>query len=284
MAGDTLNVERHSAGPAANPAAFGGVAADYDAAFTETTLGRILRRRVWRRLEACFEPGQRVLELACGTGEDACRLAAGGVHVTATDGSAEMVRLAEVKATRAGLADMVTTRVLSLQQLTEDNSPFDGPPHHGAFSNFGGINTIGNWRGLAAGLAELVQPGGLVVLVPMGPICPWEIGWHLAHGQPREAVRRLGRDSTARIGEGRIPVWYPSPRRLKGDFEPWFRTASVESLGLWLPPSYLGKLLSRWPSLWVGLSGLDAASARLARGIGDHYIMILERNDARRRV
>jgi SAM-dependent methyltransferase len=279
MVGDMLNVERHSASLAANPAAFDGVAADYDIAFTETTLGRILRRRVWRRLEGCFEPGQRVLELACGTGEDACRLAAGGVHVTATDGSVEMVQLAEVKATRAGLADMITTRVLSLQQLTKDNRPFDGPPYDGAFSNFGGVNTIGDWRGLAAGLADLVQPGGFVVLVPMGPICPWEIGWHLAHGQMREAIRRLGRDSTARIGEGRIPVWYPSAGRLRDDFGPWFRTASVESLGLWLPPSYLGRLLSLWPSLWVGLSGLDAASARLARGIGDHYIMILERND-----
>ena len=296
MAGDMLSVERRAvdpapvpasnpaALPALDPAAFDGIAASYDADFTDSALGRILRRRVWRRLEQCFRPGQHVLELACGTGEDACHLAARGVHVTATDGSAEMTRLARVKAEQDGLADRVTTQVLPLQVLVGGDRPFAGTSFEGAFCNFGGINTIGQWRGLAAGLDDLVRPGSFVVLVPMSPICPWEIAWHLARNRPKDAFRRLSRTSTARIGESRIAVWYPSAGRLRRDFKPWFRQVSVESLGLWLPPSYLGKLLSRWPNLWVGLSGLDAAGARLARGVGDHYIMIMERNDDRSRV
>ena len=48
----------------------------------------MLRGRVWQTLERTFTPGQHILELACGTGEDALWLAQRGIQVTATDGSA----------------------------------------------------------------------------------------------------------------------------------------------------------------------------------------------------
>ena len=260
-----------------DPTAFTTLAADYDADFTYTKLGRLLRRRVWRRLRQSFSPGQHILELACGTGEDAAWLAGQGIQVTATDGSSEMIRIVREKALRQGHSDRIATQVLSLQSIAGGETPFDDQRFDGAFSDFGGLNTIGDWYSLARGLARLVHPGGRLVLVPMGPLCPWEIGWHLLHGQPKQAFRRFSGPAQARIGENTIPIWYPSARRLQRDFRPWFKAISVESLGLWLPPSYLWQQLSRWPGLWVALSGLEAAAERLTAGAGDHYILILER-------
>jgi SAM-dependent methyltransferase len=260
-----------------DPAVFTALAAGYDADFTYTALGRILRRRVWRRLRQNFEPGQHVLEVACGTGEDAVWLAGQGIQVTATDGSPEMIRVLRKKALRQDRGSCIIAEVLSLQSIAAGETPFDLGSFDGAFSNFGGLNTIDDWPALAGGLAALVRPGGRLVLVPMGPLCPWEIGWHLAHGQPRRAFRRFKGSTRARVGERTIPIWYPSAGRLRRDFRPWFKTMTVESLGLWLPPSYLRRLLCRWPEFWVGLSGLEAATGRLTAGAGDHYILILER-------
>ena len=260
-----------------DPAAFTPLAAGYDADFTNTSLGRILRKRVWRRLRQCFSPGQHVLELACGTGEDAVWLAGQGIQVTATDGSADMVRIVQEKALRQGVSELVTAQVLTLQSFAGNETPFDNQRFNGAFSNFGGLNTIDDWPSLARGLARLVNPGGRLVLVPMGLFCPWEIGWYLTHGQPKKAFRRLKGSAQANIGDKAIPIWYPSLRQLQRAFWPWFTTRTVESLGFWLPPSYLGGLLSRRPELWIGLSGLEAASARLTAGAGDHYILVLER-------
>lgn len=45
-------------------------------------------------LERWIPRGARVLELGCGSGRDARRMAARGVRVTATDGSEEMLRIA----------------------------------------------------------------------------------------------------------------------------------------------------------------------------------------------
>lgn len=262
-----------------DPAAFGALAASYDADFTHSALGRILRRRVWRRLGQNFKPGQYVLELACGTGEDAVWLAQQDIHVTATDGSNDMIRITREKASRRGLSDKIDARTLTLQAIAGGESPFSKASFDGAFSDFGGLNAIDDWRPLARNLACLLRPGGRLVLVPMGPFCPWEIGWHLAHGQLKKAFRRFNAPAQARLGEKTIPIWYPTASQLRQAFRRWFKPVSVESLGLWLPPSYLGQLLMRWPRLWVGLSGLEAATARLTAGAGDHYILVLERSE-----
>ena len=112
----------------------------------------------------------------------------------------------------------------------------------------------------------------------MGPVCLWEVAWYLLHGQPKLAMRRFNQPATAVIGQSTIPIWYPSARRLRRHFAPWFTPLHTESLGLWLPPSYLGHLVEKHPSLFHRLHQLEKATAPLTRGWGDHYIIILQRN------
>lgn len=276
-----------------NPTAFDAFAEAYDDDFTHSILGQLLRPRVWNVLAQHFSAGQHVLELTCGTGEDALWLARRGVHVTATDGSAEMVEKAKAKAEAAGVTrggeearrwGSLEIEQISLQEVIEGyfaglRSPVSGPPFDGVFSNFGGLNTIGEWRSLAAALAEIVRPGGTVILVPMGPFCPWEIGWYLAHGQPRQAFRRFSRNGApAKIGAAVIPIWYPSAGRLRADFAPWFTHLTTQSLELWLPPSYLDHFVNRRPGLFHRLNRFEKATARLTGGWGDHYIIVFKRN------
>ena len=84
-------------------AAFDERAAGYDADFTNTPLGSALRTLVWARLDRLFTGAQRVLDLGCGTGEDAMYLAARGTRVLGLDASAAMVRTAQEKARQRGL-------------------------------------------------------------------------------------------------------------------------------------------------------------------------------------
>ncbi len=268
--------------------AFDAFASEYDDTFTHSQLGEWLRPRVWQHLSHHFQPGDHILELACGTGEDALWLAQHGIHVAATDGSAEMVRVAAAKAARAGLSDKVQVYQLSLQEMAVSRWPLAAgellpaasrqPPtaFSGILSNFGGLNTIADLRPLAQALASLVQPGGKAILVPMGPVCPWEVVWYGLHGDLKTAFRRRGR-ATAKIGPTTIPIWYPSARQVRQAFSPWFRHLKTESLGFFLPPSYLEHLVHRWPRLFRTLNHLDKTTASLWRGWGDHVIIILEK-------
>ncbi|MEO0560778.1 MAG: methyltransferase domain-containing protein, partial [Chloroflexota bacterium] len=89
-------------------AAFDALAPTYDDDFTETIIGHHLRERVHRRLDILFSAGDALLELGCGTGEDALYLAQRGVHITVTDASSSMLTVAREKLALTG------TRVVML--------------------------------------------------------------------------------------------------------------------------------------------------------------------------
>ncbi|MFN8447316.1 MAG: class I SAM-dependent methyltransferase [Anaerolineae bacterium] len=92
-----------------------------------------------------------ILELGCGTGEDALYLAGRGVRVTATDASPAMLAVA-----RAKTADQP---LVFVQPLDLNALPADFPAFDGVFANFGVLNCLTDWRPLAAWLAQRIPPG-----------------------------------------------------------------------------------------------------------------------------
>jgi len=277
------------------PSAFDQVAADYDREFTDTALARTLRAIVWSRLAEHFQPGTRVLEIGCGTGEDAVWLAKRGVHVVATDVSPAMLDVTRQKVERAGVADQVETLVLdaaspdfaALRARVRAGDPNRGDAvgeplttgAGGAFSNFGALNCVGDLRPIANALAEWMQPGGRFVLVLINRWCAWEILWHLVHLQPRVAFRRLRRDGVdAKVGDGTVHTWYPSIGSIRRTFAPGFKLMRVTGLGVFLPPSYLEPVVAKRPRLFRLLTWLERAmaSALPLNRVGDHAIIEFE--------
>lgn len=261
-------------------AAFDPAAATYDADFTHSRLGRWLRVTVWRHLFTAFPPGSAVLELGCGTGEDAVALALRGVRVHATDVSEAMLDAARAKARRHDVADLIRFGRIDLAAPDIGALPDAPERFDGAFSNFGALNCVADLRPAALALAERVRPGGRVVLVTMGPLCPWEWLWYGARGQFGTALRRLRRTSVARLdADTTLPVWYPSPRRLKSEFAPYFRPLATKGIGVLLPPSFARDVVARRPRLFTALARADAAAGRFFPGawLNDHVLVILER-------
>lgn len=259
-----------------NPAvAFDTLAPDYDARFTESTLGRTLRRAVWRWIDRAFAPGDRILELNCGTGEDAVHLAARGVRVLATDGSSAMLDVARVKVGNAGLDRSVELRQVNIDRLETFGADPAGPLD-GALSNFGGLNCVGDLPRSARALAALLKPGARVILCVMGPFVPWEWAWFLAHGQAGKALRRFSRSGATWRG---ITVRYPSLGAVRRAFALQFSVRRTGGLGVLLPPTYADAWVRRHPRL---VELLDRWERRIERWplvpwLGDHYLVELER-------
>jgi len=231
-----------------------------------------MRRAVWRRLDQCFQPGDRILELNCGTGEDAIHLARRGVRVLATDRSEAMLAVASRKVEAAGLQTVVELRQLAL----EDLSSFETAPFDGSFSNFGGLNCVSDLRGFGRGLAGLVRQGGAVVLCVMGPVVPWEWIWYLAHAQPRKAFRRLHAGGVTWRG---LRIEYPSLGQVQRALLPAFHLRSTGAVGALLPPPYTEQWAVRHPSLvrWLDRTERRWESRRLLATLADHYVIELER-------
>lgn len=250
---------------------FDAAAADYDVTFSSSVLGKAMRQAVWRRLDHSFDAGDRVLELGCGTGEDAVYLARRGVQVVATDRSAAMVDVARQKVAAANLEALVDVRNTTIEELDGEGNTYDG-----VLSNFGALNCVADLPEVARDLAVCLRPGGLAVLCVMGPLVPWEWAWFLIRGRPREAFRRL-RSSVRWRG---LEVRYPAISTLRLAFEPAFELRRVGAVGALLPPSYAEPWALKHPRL---VARLDRWERRLETvpplpWLADHYLAEFERS------
>jgi SAM-dependent methyltransferase len=261
---------------------FDSLAPTYDDTFTHTPIGQYLRGRIHARLDQHFHPGDQVLEFGCGTGEDALHLAYRGVRVLATDASESMLDVARAKAQDNPLVEFAHLDLRFLPLAMRKRGPGgEGLPFDDAFSNFGPLNALNDWRPLAAWLAQHIKPGGIVGLGVMGPLCLWETAWHTLHGDFKTAFRRWKGQATFQADDSAalMTVYYPSITRIQRDFAPHFRCIHVEPVGLFLPPSDAFPVIEKRPRLLRLLTTLEDRSqgfALLAR-FADHYWIEFER-------
>jgi len=233
-------------------ALFDSLAARYDELWTTTAVGRAQRNAVWRAVDGLFRTGDRLLDIGCGTGEDARHFAARGITVHAADASRAMVAQA---AARGGFS----TQVLAAEQIGMLwPSQFDG-----AISNFGALNCVTDAAMVARSLGRLVKPGGAVAVCIIGRFCLWETGYYLLHGKFGKAFRRM----PGRAGE----IAYPSVRELRKTFSRDFKLKRWTGIGMLVPPSYV-----KLPRQLVRVLEMADRFVPL-RWCADHRLLIFER-------
>lgn len=250
----------------ANTALFDEAALTYDAMFSASLLGKLLRTAVHDVIGSAFAPGDTVLDLGCGTGEDARFFAARGVRIRGIDASDQMVLRARAKV-RPETAEF---EVRDLDADALPSGPFDG-----AIANFGVLNCLHDRAGFARRLQAALRPGARAFFVVMGRFCLGELLWHLLHAQPRTAFRRLhGRADF----EGE-PIQYMTPGELRGEMESYFRVVRTAGIGILLPPTEAAACMERHPRLAEMLDRLDREIRDwpLAGWISDHYLIEMER-------
>ena len=257
-------------------AVFDGIAERYDDIFTHTTIGRLQRQSVWDVLASTFSRGQHILELNCGTGEDALFLGARGISVTACDLSTRMIQVAQRRKLQIKAGANVEFQVLANENLTEVGG---GHLFDGALSNFSGLNCVEDMRRVAASLGALLRPMARLLICLSTRVCAWEMLWYLASGDIRKACRRIPGHTIATVDGFTVQVWYPTLRQTRKQFAPWFHLRSVRAVGLFVPPSYAERWAQRHKHGVAACGKLDRLLGRLPvlRTIGDHMLLEFER-------
>lgn len=255
--------------------AFDTLAKDYDDLFTRSLIGRAQRGAVWKQAAQTFSAGDHVLELNCGTGEDAFFLSQMGISVTACDASEEMIALAKHRRKREAPQSSVWFTVIATEDLKELSASFQAD---GVFSNFSGLNCVADLAEVARQLATHVKSGAPLLLCLSTRYCLWEILWFLAHGKFRKAFRRCGGQATVQFGEVAVQVQYPTVRCIRRLFSPAFALRSYSGVGITVPPSYLEPWAHKHPRIFRGLCRVDRAICNLAwfRVVGDHVLLSFE--------
>jgi ubiquinone/menaquinone biosynthesis C-methylase UbiE len=252
---------------------FDRLADSYDHIFTDSLIGKAQRQQTWDVMDREFSPGQRILEINCGTGVDALHLAQRGVHVTACDSSQRMVEVCRERFSKVRLRGSSTFRVLPTESVEElrNEGPFDG-----ALSNFAGLNCVSNLASVGRQLATLLRPGAKALICIFGRYCAWEFIGYSAQAKFGKALRRL-KHGVASTSFGAIR--YHTTYEVQRDFAPHFRLVGIRGIGIAVPPSYLEPWAHRVRTGLQVAAGVDRWVGHLpvVCSVGDHILLTFER-------
>ncbi|UTW67882.1 class I SAM-dependent methyltransferase [bacterium SCSIO 12643] len=254
---------------------FDHIAGRYDSDFTKTAIGVAQRDLVYDALEKEFSKiqGWNVLELNCGTGEDAKYLAEKGGNVLATDISRSMVEVARSKTESYANVKCEVLDINDIQNQLQDDL------YDLVFSNFGGLNCLSpkELQSFFKSIHNKLKSGGHLVLVVMTNKCLWESLYFLGKLKWSAAFRRSQKEGVWAHVEGQqVKTYYYAPQELS-QMAKGFETIQISPIGFYVPPSYLNPMFQNRPKL---LDRMRAADKKSQYSIGkaafsDHFLIHL---------
>ncbi len=235
-------------------------------------IGEAQRDQVRRQLRKVIENNiKQVLEVNCGTGEDALWFSKKGVEVLGTDISEGMIEVAKQKTKKVEFRQLNCIHIGSLEKDKYDL----------IFSNFGGLNCL-NANELIQfrnGCDSLQKKGDQLVFVIMGTQCLWERFYFALKKDKDRSIRRQNKTGVETIiNDEKFKTYYYSPEYFKELFGDDYECIISKPIGLFVPPSYLEPyFLKRQLFLNVLRFADRMCSFSFFSNFADHYIITFKK-------
>jgi len=256
---------------------FDHIAVEYDQDFTHSPIGIAQRNSVYEVLNQCVSNFETlsVLEINCGTGEDALYFANKNATVCATDISTEMIKQAKIK--QGGKANL-TFETLDINKLDQFKPK---ETYDMIFSNFGGLNCLDSQEltlFLKNSYSKLNNEGFLFLVI-MPRACVWESLYFVSMLKFKKAFRRKNKKGVLANVDGEwVKTYYYNPKDIvkiaKG-----FQLKKAAPIGLFVPPSYLNpffKNREKWLSKLI-IKDKKALKKGRYSSYSDHYVICLQK-------
>ncbi len=258
------------------PSDFDESANNYDTVFTYSEIGKAQRKRVYHFLkeDILTNSNLNILELNCGTGEDARYFFEKGHRVLATDISSEMIKVAKEKHQNPNIR-------FQEKDITKITSETFSEKFDLIFSNFGGLNCLSpqELEKFISVSYSLLNPNGKMALVIMPKFCLWERFYFILKGKFKKAKRRNTNDAVLVNVEGvKVSTWYYNPKEVVSLTSNHYKTIAIKPIGLKIPPSYLESFFLNKKGLLKMLIWAEKLySNQFWSKYSDHYLIVLEK-------
>jgi ubiquinone/menaquinone biosynthesis C-methylase UbiE len=259
---------------------FDHIASTHDSVFTRSAIGQLQRKRVWKYVETIIPElrGFEMLELNCGSGEDADLFGEKGFNIIATDISEEMLKITNKRGSQYSMQNKISSHYLDLDSLNETlfDKKFDL-----VFSNFGGINCINpqSLKKLLENLPSMLNPGGRFIGVVMPKFCAWETIFFMFRFQFKKAFRRYtSQEVISDLHGNDLKTWFYRPSDIKRWSKDKFRLINMKPVGLALPAAYLERFVTFRKHWLMRLDSLEkkVSHSGLFSGMADNFIIDLQ--------
>lgn len=255
-------------------ASFDAEAIYYDAKFTRTNIGKAQRNMVYFHIKKYLNKPLRILEINCGTGEDAIWFAKQNHLVTATDISEKMIEQAKSKGEYENLTFLQIDCLKIHQNFNEKEFNF-------LFSNFGGLNCLNanQQQTFFENIGSVLEQNSKLALVIMPKNTLWEQFYFSVKGKFSEVFRRKKESAMVNVATESIPTFYYNPKDIVTLAKSNFKCIEYKPIGFFIPPSYLEPFVRKHELVFRILKKLDNWIKNLSffSKYADHYIIVLEK-------
>jgi ubiquinone/menaquinone biosynthesis C-methylase UbiE len=251
---------------------FDQAAKNYDNHFTNSEIGKKQRNLVYENLQKQLKNTEKIIEINCGTGEDAIWLAQQEFHVTATDISEKMIEIAQSKSN----VNHLTFKVLDINTLFEETENYDF-----LFSNFGGLNCLTKKELVLFfnSAAKILTEKGKMSLVIMPKNTIWEQFYFVLKLDFKAAFRRKKEVAFANVDGEKVATYYYNPKDIVTLSETNFEFLEVKPIGFFIPPSYLEPFFKNKKPILNGLTFFEnkIKNRSFLSKYADHFIITLQK-------
>ncbi len=259
---------------------FDKIAPAYDELFTNTAIGKMQRNIICKYLDESLSTNQQlnILELNCGTGEDAVYFAKKGFSVVATDVSDEMLKITEDKINNFSLSNYITINKIDLTNPSDFNF---GQKFDLVFSNFGGLNCVDkkSLNNLRTVISKLLNEKGRIIFVIMPKFSLWESFYFLMKIKIDKVFRRAStKPLNVNLNGGNVQTFYYSPKEIANIFSNKFKVMNIKPVGFFIPPSFLNNFFLKKKKTLRMLDTFEKPVSKISflAKFSDHFLIDME--------
>ena len=250
----------------------------YDEKFNYPYINQYMRKISQGCLIKCFNNSSHLLEIGCGTGDEAIFFAKKNKKVTAIDISPKMIEIAKSKAIKEKVEKNIDFYALPVEKLNNILSI----KYDGIYSSFGTLNLVYNLTDLAKTLKNILSPSSYFIASVMNKHCLFEIFYFLIQGKFRQAFRRISKDFVpVKLIPKLSPLncYYYTPTYFYSHFKKYFSLIKFFALPLLVQVPYIDTIPSFIRKLLYKMLFLDEKLSKIFpfNRLGDHFIIVMKK-------
>ena len=216
-------------------------------------------------------PGNTILDLGCGTGEDAIFLAEKGINVTAVDISPKMISLAQSKADAKGINDNLQFFCCDMESFITDNKKkFDA-----VISNFNAVNYVSDLISFSGLLAHSLNSDGKIIFTVLNKLSISEVFYNFLRLNLKRSWNAVFNRKESLITD--LHLYFPCA--FSSFFKNEFKIKRITGIGILIPPHSLTGMYDKIGFAIPFLLKLEKliASVFPFYCLSDHYIIEMQK-------
>lgn len=247
------------------------IAESYDDILSKNRFSEILRPAFQNILMQSIQHGNKILDLGCGTGEDALFLAKKGFSVTGVDISQKMIEIAEKKAVTKDYNENLQFFCSDMEIfIIENTNKFDV-----IFSNFNAVNYVRDLNSFSANASTALNENGKLIFTVLNKISASEVFYNFVRLNLKRSWKAIFNRKELLLTD--LNTFFPGI--FSNFFKNHFYVKRITGIGIFIPPHNLTGMYNKLSFVLPLLFRLEKLTASVFPFycFSDHYIIEMQK-------